>query len=55
MFDEIEYEKETDPTENELVRVQWEATKSSTEDGREIFNPEDKLQAIMEFKESVVQ
>ena len=27
VFDEIEYEKETDPTENELVRVQWEATK----------------------------
>jgi hypothetical protein len=55
VFDEIEYEKETDPSENELVRVQWEGTKSSAEDGREIFNPEDKLQAIMEFKESVVQ
>lgn len=53
VFDELDYEKETDPEENELVRVQWEGTK--TTDEKEIFDPLNKLVAVMEFKETVAQ
>lgn len=44
-FDENEYEKETDPDENELIRVVWGF--------KERFDPQYKLEGRLEFKETL--
>ena len=47
MYEEDEYEVETDSSENELIRVDWDY-----EDGA-LFDPRENLKGALEFKESM--
>ena len=48
LFTEKDYNAETDPTENELVRIDW-----SMKFKDEKFDPRQKLSVFLQFKESL--